>query len=47
MKYWQSNKDKEMINTEFYENEMSINDIVEKSGLSKNKIIWNLGKFRK
>lgn len=39
-------KDKEMINTEFYENEMSINDIEDKSGLSKNKIIWNLGKFK-
>lgn len=40
-------KDLEMINTEFYENKMSINNIAGKSGLSKNKIIWNLGKFKR
>lgn len=28
-----------------YENEMSIKDIAEKSGLSPNKIKWNLGKY--
>ena len=28
-----------------YENEMSIEDIAEKSGLSPNKIKWNLGKY--
>lgn len=38
-------KDKEMINTEFYKHGMSIKDIAEKSGLSPNKIRWNLGKF--